>query len=59
MTKEELKAARQRLGLTQAGLAEKLGVSRRTVEAWESGRRNIPAPIEKLVNILEQGHGHV
>lgn len=35
-----IKALRTRLGLTQEGLAEKLGVKKNTVYTWESGRRN-------------------
>ncbi len=36
---ERLLSARQLLGLTQAGLAEKLGVDRGTVGDWERGVR--------------------
>jgi transcriptional regulator with XRE-family HTH domain len=36
---ERLRATRQLLGLTQAGLAEKLGVDRGTVGDWERGVR--------------------
>ena len=39
---ERLLSARQLLGLTQAGLAEKLGVDRGTVGDWERGVR-LPA----------------
>ena len=35
--------------LTQAQLAEKVGVSRQTVAAWESGERDIPS--SQLINI--------
>lgn len=34
---EELKAERERLGLTQAKTAELLDVSKRSVEQWEAG----------------------
>ena len=40
MTPDEIKALRKSLGLATAGLAEKLGVSPRTVENWEQGRRH-------------------
>jgi transcriptional regulator with XRE-family HTH domain len=36
---ERLVSARQLLGLTQAGLAEKLGVDRGTIGDWERGVR--------------------
>jgi transcriptional regulator with XRE-family HTH domain len=39
LPEERLFSARQLLGLTQAGLAEKLGVDRGTVGDWERGVR--------------------
>jgi transcriptional regulator with XRE-family HTH domain len=39
LPEERLLSARQRLGLSQAGLAEKLGVDRGTVGDWERGVR--------------------
>lgn len=35
----ELRALRARLGLSQAGLADRLGISKRTLQEWEQGRR--------------------
>lgn len=35
-----IRSCRQRMGLTQEELAEDLGVSARTVQAWEAGTRN-------------------
>jgi DNA-binding transcriptional regulator YiaG len=35
MEGHEVKAIRERLGITQAELARRIGVSRRTVESWE------------------------
>lgn len=40
MAKITLKAARVNAGLTQDGLAEKLGVSRKMIAEWELG--NVP-----------------
>lgn len=37
-------AARVNAGLTQKELADKMGVSRETVVAWENGKRMIKAP---------------
>ena len=49
-----IQAARQRAGLTQATLADRLGVSRRTVEGWEAGRRSIPLDVRRdLCRVLE------
>ncbi|MBW2386347.1 MAG: helix-turn-helix transcriptional regulator [Deltaproteobacteria bacterium] len=42
-------SARQLLGLTQAGLAEKLGVDRWTVGDWERGVR--PPAEERLAAV--------
>lgn len=39
MDATEYKTNRERLGLTQAGLAARLGVSRRTIIAREQGAR--------------------
>ena len=54
MTPEELKAAREQLGLTQVEFAKAFDVSLRAVTGWEQGVRNgrehaIPAPVALLV----------
>lgn len=41
MTPEQLKQARQELGLTQQGLADKLGVKLAKIRNWEQGRNAI------------------
>lgn len=43
MAKIPLAAARVANGLTQAELAEKMGVSRETVVAWENGKTTMRA----------------
>ena len=45
---------RESLSMTQKDFAAVLGVSRRTVEAWESGRSN-PTPTAKKLMCLIQG----
>jgi transcriptional regulator with XRE-family HTH domain len=52
MTREELKALRATLGLTQEDLAEKVGVARNTINRWEMGIRHIPEPVARLVQYL-------
>ena len=52
MTPAELKAIRKRLNLSTSELGEKLGVSGRTVEDWEQGRRKIRGPAEVLIRQL-------
>ena len=41
MTKEQLKQARQELGLTQQGLADKLGIKLAKLRNWEQGRNAV------------------
>ena len=55
---QRIKAAREKLGLTQAGLAKRWGFSRRTLEAWEEGVKS-PAPLyrEKLERNLRRIEG--
>ncbi len=46
-------AARRLLGLSRADFAERCGVSPRTVEAWEQGRRDIEvAALNVLADLL-------
>jgi DNA-binding transcriptional regulator YiaG len=55
MTPTELKAARQFLGLSQAGLAEALRMGAnggRTVRGWELGERAVPGPVSVAVDCL-------
>lgn len=49
-------AARARLksGLTQAQFAEVLGISRRTLEHWEQGRREPSGAARTLIKIVEK-----
>jgi DNA-binding transcriptional regulator YiaG len=42
MEGSELKSKREKLGLTQTGLAEILGVKMNTVYRWESGILVVP-----------------
>jgi transcriptional regulator with XRE-family HTH domain len=44
MTGRELASARRRAGLTQAALAEKIGVTANTVARWERGEMRIGQP---------------
>ena len=37
-TAERIAELRERLGLTQAGMAEELGVRQQTISEWETGR---------------------
>ena len=58
MTPEELKAARKKLFLTQAGLGRVLKLKgdakqrARTVRRWEDGEREISGPVEVAVTYI-------
>jgi DNA-binding transcriptional regulator YiaG len=58
MTPAQLKKARHALGLSAEGFARLVGVkSGRTVRRWESGEREIPGPVVKLLAILKEQSG--
>ncbi len=48
MTGQAIKKLRQRLGLTQSELAERLGVDQATIHRWEKGAKP-SGPAEKLL----------
>ena len=52
MTPTELKKARQKMGLTQSQLADKLGVQRLAVVRMENGDRSITKTTEILIGYL-------
>ncbi len=53
MTGQELKEWRRKWGLTQEGLARRLGVIRLTVARWETGTRAIPSFLPLTLEALE------
>lgn len=52
---KEIKAIRNKVGMTQTVFANYMGVSKKTVEAWELGRTHPTGPACRLLNILDQG----
>jgi len=48
----DIRAERIKRGLTRNQVGEMLGVSSRTVEAWELGRRN---PSKQIKMLIEKG----
>lgn len=54
MTPTELKQKRERLGLTQEQLGQKLGYSKRAVSSWEQGWRKVTPRVEKAIEMLER-----
>lgn len=56
VTGAELRALRDRLGMTQAELARELNVTQQNVSYLEQQER-IGGPTAKLIRILEERHG--
>jgi transcriptional regulator with XRE-family HTH domain len=54
---ERLRALRQRLGLTQQNMADRLGVHLRSYQQWEYGRRGLRAPTRNLIEREFQKEG--
>lgn len=52
----EIKAVRNKAGMTQAVFANYLGVSKKTVEAWELGRTHPTGPANRLIEMLDYGN---
>ncbi len=50
---DDVSEIRISLNLTQKAFAEILGVSRRTVEAWESGRSTPTPTAKKLIHLIK------
>jgi transcriptional regulator with XRE-family HTH domain len=57
MEPADIAGARKRLGLTQQAFADRLGISRRTVESWESGRRPPAGLYKKALEDIMQTEG--
>jgi len=55
-TGAEIKAWRDELGEPRHWLAEKLGVSTKTIESWEYGVRNPGGPALRLLEMLMKEH---
>lgn len=54
MDKTELKALRKQLGLTQAEIGEKLGITSDAVSMLERGKNNMSRPVGMLAEILKR-----
>jgi putative transcriptional regulator len=50
----EVAQARQRAGLSQAQFAEALGISKRTLQEWEQGRRSPSGAAQALIRIAKR-----
>ena len=54
----EVKVIREKVGLSQNRFAMLIGVSRRTLENWEQGRRHPTGPAKALLRILDADPKH-
>lgn len=54
----EVKAIRERMGVSQDKFAVILGVSKRTVENWEQGRRQPTGAARSLLKIFDADPQH-
>lgn len=52
-SKAEIREIRMRAGMTQEVFASYMGVSKKTVEAWEGGRSHPTGPAFRLLEVLE------
>ena len=52
---EQIKRIRNKNGLTQNLLAKYIGVSTKTVEAWEAGRNKPSGPSNRLLWLMDMG----
>lgn len=49
-----VKAIRKKIGLSQSAFAGLLGVSVRTLQEWEQGRRNPKGPAQALLRVADR-----
>ena len=49
----EVRLIREKVGLSQNRFAKLIGVSKRTLENWEQGRRHPTGPAKTLLRILD------
>lgn len=50
----DARAIRERYGMSQETFAAMLGISRRTLEGWEQGRRRPTGPARRLLQVAER-----
>ena len=50
----DVKAVREKVGVSQSAFAALLGVSARTLQDWEQGRRKPSGPARSLLRIVER-----
>jgi putative transcriptional regulator len=56
---EEVKEIRKSTGMTQKLFAEYMGVSDKTVEAWEAGTNRPSGPSSRMLSLMEENSSFV
>lgn len=51
---QDVQSIRERMGLSQSAFAALLGVSARTLQDWEQGRRQPTGPARSLLRVAER-----
>ena len=51
--KEDIKKIRENAGMSQSVFAEMIGVSKKTIEAWESGSSSPQGPARRILEFLD------
>lgn len=54
ITETDVALARKKIGLTQVEFAKMLDISKRTLEAWEQGKRNPSGAAKTLIKLCIQ-----
>jgi putative transcriptional regulator len=54
LTDTNVKELRERIGLTQTDFSQMIGVSIRTLQNWEQGRREPEGPAKALLRVVER-----
>ncbi len=54
MTAQDIESFRRSLGLSQAALADRLGVSQASVSQWESGKKRPRKTVIKLLETIRE-----
>ena len=54
LKKPDVKALREKTGLTQAEFSSMIGVSIKTLQNWEQGRREPEGPAKALLKVVEK-----
>ena len=54
ITADELKECRKKLGMTQKEFAKLLGVSKPTLERWETSKKKLTGPVVLLMDLLSE-----